>query len=227
MATRLVACVVATGLSLTLAGCFQATLEPASDANLKPRDRKMLAAASYSSGMIPIDYRRSIVSYHRREAPGTIVVDTDARYLYYVLPEGKAIRYGVTVGEDALAFSGVAKVGNKQEWPSWTPTEATKQRLGQLPNYVPGGPDNPMGARALYIHFGGRDTLYRIHGTNQPEYIGQAISSGCIRLTNEDVIDLYNRAKVGTPVVVLAQGDGQPNARVMASTGTGAIPRPD
>jgi lipoprotein-anchoring transpeptidase ErfK/SrfK len=220
MATRLVACVVATGLSLTLAGCFQATFEPASDANLKPRDRKMLAAATYSSASIPLDYRRSIVTYHRREAPGTIVVDTDARYLYYVLPEGKAIRYGVTVGEDALAFSGVAKVGNKQEWPSWTPTEETKKRLGQLPNYVPGGPDNPMGARALYIHFGGRDTLYRIHGTNQPEYIGQAISSGCIRLTNEDVIDLYNRAKVGSPVVVLAQssGDSPYNPRVVAST---------
>ena len=133
--------------------------------------------------MVPHGYRRSIVSYHRREAPGTIVVDTDARFLYYVLPEGQAIRYGVTVGEDALAFSGVARVGSKQEWPGWTPTAATRQRLGNLPAYVPPGPDNPMGARALYIHQGSRDTLYRIHGTNQPEYIGQAISSGCIRMT--------------------------------------------
>jgi lipoprotein-anchoring transpeptidase ErfK/SrfK len=224
MATRLVACVVATGLSLTLAGCLQATFEPASDANLKPRDRKLLAAASYSSAMIPLDYRRSIVTFHRKESPGTIVVDTDARYLYYVLPEGRAIRYGVTVGEDALAFSGVAKVGSKQEWPSWTPTAATKQRLGNIPDFVPPGPDNPMGARALYIHFGGRDTLYRIHGTNQPEYIGQAISSGCIRLTNEDVIDLFNRVKTGSPVVVL-QGSAQPDPRLVASTGT--IPRPD
>ena len=226
MAARFVAFVVATGLSLTLAGCFQSTLEPASDANLKPRDRKMLASASYSPAMIPIDYRRSIVAYHRREAAGTIVVDTDARYLYYVLPEGKAIRYGVTVGEDALAFSGVARVGNKQEWPSWTPTAETKQRLGKLPDYVPGGPNNPMGARALYIHQGSRDTLYRIHGTNQPEYIGQAISSGCIRMTNEDVIDLFNRAKIGSPVVVLAQrnGDSPFNPRVASS---GGIPRPD
>ena len=221
MAARLVACVVATGLSLTLAGCFQATFEPAADANLKPRDRKMLAAATYSSAAIPLDYRRSIVTYHRREAPGTIVVDTDARYLYYVLPEGKAIRYGVTVGEDALAFSGLARVGRKEEWPSWTPTSDTKRRLGDIPAYVAPGPHNPMGARALYVFEGNKDTLYRIHGTNQPEYIGHAISSGCIRLTNEDAIDLFNRVKVNSPVVVLApgQGDSPGNPRVAFSGG--------
>jgi lipoprotein-anchoring transpeptidase ErfK/SrfK len=184
------------------------TFEAASDANLKPRDRAMLAQASYRTGFIPFEYRRSIVSYHRREAPGSIVVDTDARFLYYVLPQGKAIRYGVTVGEDALAFSGVAKVGAKQEWPAWTPTAAT-----------PPGADNPMGARALYIHQGSRDTLYRIHGTNQPEYIGQAISSGCIRMTNEDVIDLYNRAKLGAPVVVLAQSNGDSPFRPRMASG--------
>ena len=221
MAARLVACVVATGLSLTLAGCFQATFEPAADANLKPRDRKMLAAATYSSAAIPLDYRRSIVTYHRREAPGTIVVDTDARYLYYVLPEGKAIRYGVTVGEDALAFSGLARVGRKEEWPSWTPTSDTKRRLGDIPAYVAPGPHNPMGARALYVFEGNKDTLYRIHGTNQPEYIGHAISSGCIRLTNEDAIDLFNRVKVNSPVVVLApgQGDSPGNPRIAFSGG--------
>jgi lipoprotein-anchoring transpeptidase ErfK/SrfK len=202
--------------------------EPASDANLKPRDRAILAQASYRSGVVPFEYRRSIVSYHRRESPGTIVVDTDARFLYYVLPQGKAIRYGVTVGEDALAFSGVAKVGGKQEWPAWTPTAATRQRIAGLPAYVPPGADNPMGARALYIHQGGRDTLYRIHGTNQPEYIGQAISSGCIRMTNEDVIDLYNRTKMGTPVVVLAQtNSGSPFHPRIASTEDGGVPRPD
>jgi lipoprotein-anchoring transpeptidase ErfK/SrfK len=140
--------------------------------------------------------------------PGTIVVDSDARYLYYVLPGGKAIRYGVTVGEEALAWSGVAKVGRKTEWPSWTPTAEIKERLDGVPNYVGPGPQNPMGARALYLYENGKDTLYRIHGTNQPEYIGQAISSGCIRLTNEDIIDLYKRVKPGAVVVVLAPGEG-------------------
>ena len=118
-----------------------------------------------------------------------------------MLPQGKAIRYGVTVGEEALAFSGVAKVGRMTEWPSWTPTEDNKKRM-DVPNYVSPGPQNPMGARAIYLYEGNKDTLYRIHGTNQPEYIGQAISSGCIRMTNEDVIDLYKRVKPGTVVVV-------------------------
>jgi lipoprotein-anchoring transpeptidase ErfK/SrfK len=131
------------------------------------------------------------------------VVDTANKYLYYVTAKGKAIRYGVTVGEEGQSWSGVAKIGRKTEWPSWTPTEGEKQRLGNLPNYVPPGAQNPMGARALYLFDGARDTQYRIHGTNQPEYIGRAISSGCIRMTNEDVIDLYNRVKVGTTVVVL------------------------
>jgi L,D-transpeptidase catalytic domain len=105
-----------------------------------------------------------------------------------VLPEGKAIRYGAIVGEDGQAWSGVATVGRKEEWPGWTPTEGERRRLGPLPNYVEGGAHNPMGARALYLYAGGKDTLYRIHGTNQLEWIGHAISSGCIRLTNEDVI---------------------------------------
>ena len=145
----------------------------------------------------PEPYQRHIVDYHRKEAPGTILIDTDARYLYYVLPDGKAIRYGVTVGEEALAWSGVAKVGRMTEWPSWTPTAEIKKRM-DVPNFVSPGPQNPMGARAMYLFEGNKDTLYRIHGTNQPEYIGQAISSGCIRMTNEDVIDLYKRVKPGT-----------------------------
>jgi lipoprotein-anchoring transpeptidase ErfK/SrfK len=122
----------------------------------------------------------------------------------------------VTVGEEALTFSGVAKVGRKEEWPSWTPTESIKKRLGNIPDFVGPGPHNPLGARGLYLFTGSRDTLYRIHGTNQPEYIGSAISSGCIRMTNEDVIDLYNRVKIGTPVVVLAltQGDSPHNPRM-------------
>jgi len=208
MATRSVALLLMGLAGIVLGGCMQSSLEPASDANLKPRDRALLANAPYAQATIPEPYRRHIVDYHRKEAPGTIVIDTDARYLYYVLPNRQAIRYGVTVGEEALAWSGVAKVERKEEWPAWVPTAEIKQRMGNLPDYVSPGPHNPMGARAMYLYEGNRDTLYRIHGTNQPEYIGHAISSGCIRMTNEDVIDLYNRVKLGTVVVVLAPGQG-------------------
>ena len=202
-------------IGLMLGGCMQATLAPVAETELKPRDKKLLANAPYAQASIPEPYRRHIVTYHRKEAPGTILIDSDARYLYYVLPEGQAIRYGVTVGEEALAFSGVAKIGRMTEWPTWTPTEDIKKRM-DVPSFVGPGPQNPMGARALYLFEGNKDTLYRIHGTNQPEYIGQAISSGCIRLTNEDVIDLYKRVKQGTVVVVLApnQGDSPANPRV-------------
>lgn len=201
-------------------GCVaHGSLEPASEANLTPRDRQLLAQAQYAPAIIPEPYRRQIVTYHRREAPGTIVVDTDNRYLYYVLPDGKAIRYGVTVGEEALAWSGVAKIGRMAEWPDWIPTPEIKRRLGITQDRVPGGIDNPMGARALYLYQGNKDTLFRIHGTNQPEYIGQAISSGCIRLTNEDVIDLYNRVKIGTPVVVLKPSDSFWTPRVASTFG--------
>jgi lipoprotein-anchoring transpeptidase ErfK/SrfK len=206
-------------IGLLLGGCMQATqatLEQASEANFTARDKKFLANAPYAKANIPMAYQRSIVQYHRKEAPGSIVVDSDARYLYYVLPGNQAIRYGVTVGEEAQAWSGVAKVGRKEEWPGWVPTAGEKQRLGPLPNYVEGGPQNPMGARGIYLYQGSKDTMFRIHGTNQPEYIGQAISSGCIRMTNEDVIDLYKRVKMGSIVVVLApqQGDSPTNPRM-------------
>ena len=168
-------------------------------------------------------FRRAIVDYHRKETPGTIVVDSDNHYLYYVLDNGKAIRYGITVGEEAMAWSGIAKVGSMTEWPPWHPTKSEIERLG-VPTFVAPGPDNPMGSRALYLYSGGKDTLFRIHGTNQPEYIGASISSGCIRLTNEDVIDLYNRVKLGTIVVVLEphHGDSPFNSQ-MALQGGGGI----
>ena len=191
-------------LGFALGGCMQATLAPPSEASLTPRDRQLLAHAPYAQATIPETYRRHLVDYSRREAPGTVLVDTDARYLYYVLPGSKAIRYGVAVGEEAMAWSGVAKVGRLAEWPDWIPTPEIQARLGPYPSRVPGGAANPLGARALYLYEGNKDTLYRIHGTNQPEYIGQAISSGCIRMTNEDVIDLFDRVKLGTTVVVLA-----------------------
>ena len=196
------------GLGLVLGGCMQTLEQPASEANLTPRDKKLLAAAPYEKATIPEPYRRHIVDYHRKEAPGTILVDSDARFLYYVLPGGKAIRYGVTVGEEALAWSGVAKVGRVAEWPSWTPTEEIKKRM-TVPNYVSGGPQNPMGARALYLYQGNRDILFRIHGTNEPWSIGEQVSSGCIRMLNEDILDLYNRVPVGTTVLVRRSGRGR------------------
>jgi len=216
MARRGIAFIV-TGL--LLGGCMQATIDPASDANLSPRDRKMLANAPYVRVQPPPQYQRAIVEYHRKEAPGSIVIDTDACYLYYVLADNKAIRYGVAVGEEALSWYGIAKVGRKEEWPSWTPTADIKRRLDNIPDHMEGGAHNPMGARGLYLYANGKDTLFRIHGTNQPEHIGQAVSSGCIRMTNEDVIDLYNHVKMGTIVVVLAphQGDSPFNPRVARS----------
>jgi len=185
---------------------MQATLAPTNDASMTARDRQLLAHTPYVQASIPEQYRRHIVDYPRREQAGTILVDTDARYLYYVLPDGKAIRYGVAVGEEAMAFSGVARVGRMAEWPDWIPTAEIQARLGPYPSRVPGGAANPLGARALYLYAGNKDTLYRIHGTNQPEHIGQAISSGCIRMRNEDVIDLYDRVKLGSTVVVLPPG---------------------
>ena len=189
-----------------LGGCMQSTLDPSTDARFTPRDRQLLAHPPYAQASIPETFRRHIVDYPYKEGPGTILVDSDSRYLYYVLPGGKAIRYGVAVGEEAMAWSGVATVGRMAEWPDWIPTPEIQARLGPYPARVSGGPANPLGARALYLYERNKDTLYRIHGTNQPEYIGQAISSGCIRMTNEDVIDLFDRVKPGTTVVVLPPG---------------------
>jgi lipoprotein-anchoring transpeptidase ErfK/SrfK len=184
----------------------QTTLAPTT-ANLSGRDRQLLAHPPYAQASIPETYQRHIVDYSPRQGPpGSIVVDTDARFLYFVLPGGKAIRYGVAVGEEAMAWSGTATVGRMAEWPDWIPTREIQERLGPYPARVRGGPANPLGSRALYLYEGGKDTLYRIHGTNQPEYIGQAISSGCIRMTNEDAIDLYGRVKMGATVVVLPPG---------------------
>ncbi len=206
-------------LGLSLGGCMQATLAPSSDASFTPRDRQLLAHPPYARADIPESYRRHIVDYSRREAPGTILVDTESRFLYYVLPQGKAIRYGVAVGEEAMAFSGVATVGKMAEWPDWIPTPEIQARLGPYPPRIAGGPANPLGARALYLYEGNKDTLYRIHGTNQPEYIGQAISSGCIRMTNEDVIDLFDRVRQGAIVVVLPPGRSASIGPVESSRG--------
>ncbi len=145
----------------------------------------------------------AVVDYPTSERPGTIVIDTGRRYLYLVLAEGKARRYGVGVGRDGFGWSGAVRVGRKAEWPRWTPPAAMRKRQPYLPVSMEGGPDNPLGARALYLHRNGRDTLFRIHGSNEPWTIGQAVSSGCFRMRNEDVIELYSRVPVGAKVVVI------------------------
>ncbi|SFJ78051.1 Lipoprotein-anchoring transpeptidase ErfK/SrfK [Bosea sp. OK403] len=141
---------------------------------------------------------RELVSYDGKQRPGTIVINTTERRLYYVMPDGKAMRYGVGVGRPGFDWAGAQSITRKAEWPSWTPPSQMLKRRPDLPRFMPGGPENPLGARAMYLG----STLYRIHGSNEPETIGQAVSSGCIRMLNEDVIDLYERAKVGTRVVV-------------------------
>jgi lipoprotein-anchoring transpeptidase ErfK/SrfK len=148
---------------------------------------------------LPARLKRQVVSFPTREAPGTVIIDTPNTYLYYVLGAGRAIRYGIGVGRDGFTWSGVQSVSKKAEWPDWTPPPEMIARQPYLPRHMAGGPGNPLGARAMYL--GG--TVYRIHGTNAPETIGTQVSSGCIRLTNEDVSDLYSRVNVGTKVVVL------------------------
>jgi lipoprotein-anchoring transpeptidase ErfK/SrfK len=160
-------------------------------------------------------YARTVVSYPSAESPGTIIVDPGRHFLYLVQANGHAIRYGVGVGKEGFGWSGTAAVHTKQEWPDWYPTAEMLQRKPEIQPYMvqlrsglgmPGGPDNPLGARALYLWKGNKDTLYRIHGTNEPWTIGQDVSSGCIRLTNDDVLDLYARTPIGAKVVVLATG---------------------
>ena len=146
-------------------------------------------------------FARQIVSYQTREAPGTVIVDTPNTYLYYVLGNGQAIRYGIGVGRDGFTWAGVKNVAKKAEWPDWYPPAEMIARQPYLPRMTMGGPGNPMGARAMYLG----TSEYRIHGTNDPTTIGKNVSSGCIRLTNEDVTDLYERVKVGAKVVVLPQ----------------------
>jgi lipoprotein-anchoring transpeptidase ErfK/SrfK len=148
---------------------------------------------------MPARLKRQIVSYATREAPGTIIIDTPNTYLYYVIGGGQAIRYGIGVGRDGFTWSGTQSVTKKAEWPDWTPPPEMIARQPYLPRHMAGGPGNPLGARAMYL--GG--TVYRIHGTNAPETIGTHVSSGCIRLTNADVSDLYARVNVGTRVIVL------------------------
>ena len=149
----------------------------------------------------PIDpkFLPQTVSYNGSEKPGTIVVDTSARFLFLVLEDGRAMRYGIGVGRAGFTWSGVKQISSKREWPDWIPPDEMLARRPDLPHFMAGGPENPLGARAMYLG----DTLYRIHGSNEPWTIGSAVSSGCIRMRNQDVIDLYGRVKIGTKVVVI------------------------
>jgi lipoprotein-anchoring transpeptidase ErfK/SrfK len=152
-----------------------------------------------SDGPMDGRYYRQEVSYDGKETPGTLVIDTPNHFLYLVEPEGRAIRYGIGVGRPGFTWSGVHSISAKKEWPDWTPPDEMVRRQPYLPHFVAGGPNNPLGARALYLG----STLYRIHGSNEPWTIGQNVSSGCIRMRNADVIDLYERVRVGTKVIVL------------------------
>ena len=156
-------------------------------------------ATGDEESVLPERLRRAVVNLDTREAPGTIIIDTGNTVLYYVLGGGRAMRYGVGVGRQGFTWSGVQSISRKAEWPDWYPPSEMISRQPYLPRFVAGGPGNPLGARAMYL--GG--TVYRIHGTNAPETIGTHVSSGCIRLTNEDVSDLYSRVNLGTRVIVL------------------------
>ena len=175
---------------------------------------KRLVRYNFTGNFGGVSRRRSrykgkrIVRYRTHEAPGTIIINTAERKLYKILGDGRAIQYGVGVGRAGFEWSGIARVGAKREWPDWRPpAEMIERELvkygRRLPDVMPGGPNNPLGARALYLYKGNRDTLYRIHGTNNPASIGYAQSSGCIRMMNDEVIDLFNRTPIGTKVIVL------------------------
>ena len=165
------------------------------------RDREWLKLAPTAA--VDPALARTEVDYPTREKPGTIIVSTPERRLYYVLAGGRALRYPVSVGKEGSSWSGTANVDRKMEWPDWNPPKEMLARKPELPTRLQGGPLNPIGARSLFLAQNGKDTLFRIHGTNEPERIGESVSSGCIRMLNEDVMDLYNRIPIGTKVVVL------------------------
>ncbi|CUX38690.1 hypothetical protein H009_05578 [Agrobacterium tumefaciens str. Cherry 2E-2-2] len=193
------------GLPLFLAGCANTGIgQQRLNYAAKPEEKFPLPAMHLDK--VKPELRRQEVTYDTRHPAGTVVVDTPARRLYYVMGDGRAMRYGVGVGRQGLALKGDAYIGRKAEWPSWTPTANMMRRDPRNLKFaggMAGGPNNPLGARALYLYRGGNDTMFRLHGTNQPQSIGHAMSSGCIRMLNHDIIDLYSRVPVGSKVVVL------------------------
>jgi lipoprotein-anchoring transpeptidase ErfK/SrfK len=176
------------------------SIPPAVIAALPPEDQPEVGKPKE----LPPQFRRQVVDYQTKEPAGTIIIDTPSTFLYYVNGDGTAIRYGIGVGRDGFTWAGTEKVTRMAEWPDWHPPSEMIERQPYLPRFMAGGESNPMGARALYLG----KTIYRVHGTNQPSTIGQFVSSGCIRMLNEDVMDLYSRVKVGTKVVVRGDGKG-------------------
>ncbi|MEN3384810.1 MAG: hypothetical protein V7608_4854 [Hyphomicrobiales bacterium] len=165
---------------------------------------------------LPAKFKRQVVAYSGGEAAGTVVIDTGNTFLYFVMPGHRAVRYGIGVGRDGFRWSGTQAITKKAEWPDWTPPAEMIARQPYLPRFMAGGETNPLGARAMYLG----STIYRIHGTNAPSTIGTRVSSGCIRLTNEDVADLYSRVNIGTKVIVLNTADHRvdaPTARPLVS----------
>ena len=172
---------------------------PSDNIMLAPTEPALTDEGDGSASVLPERLRRAVVAFDTREAPGTVIIDTPNTYLYLVLGNGQAMRYGIGVGRDGFTWSGTQTITRKAEWPAWTPPPEMIQRQPYLPRHMAGGPGNPLGARAMYLG----SSEYRIHGTNDPTTIGKFVSSGCIRLTNEDVSDLFSRVDVGTRVVVL------------------------
>jgi lipoprotein-anchoring transpeptidase ErfK/SrfK len=189
-----------------------------------PSEDAALALPEDGSSAVPERLRRAVVAYDSREAAGTIVIDTGNTTLYYVLGQGRAIRYGVGVGREGFTWSGVQTISRKSEWPDWHPPTEMIARQPYLPRFMAGGPGNPLGARAMYLG----SSVYRIHGTNDPSTIGKFVSSGCIRLTNEDVTDLFSRVDVGTKVVVLPKNSPHFEAKgtITVRPTAAAAPRP-
>ena len=191
---RLLSC----ALPLLLAFASPASAQPRPPANVG--DQPGYVPTQDEEELEP-QFKRQLVSYRTAEAPGTIIVHTSERFLYVIQPNGRAIRYGIGVGRDGFQWQGLLKISRKQEWPDWTPPPEMIERQPYLPRFMAGGPGNTMGARALYLG----NTVYRIHGTNQPQTIGTAVSSGCFRLANPEIMDLYERIAVGTKVIVRQQ----------------------
>jgi lipoprotein-anchoring transpeptidase ErfK/SrfK len=187
-----------------------------------PRYETAVPADNEVDAPLAAHLRRQIVNYPTREAPGTVVIDTPNTYLYYVLGGGRAVRYGIGVGREGFTWAGVQSIARKQEWPDWHPPQEMIDRQPYLPRFMAGGPGNPLGARAMYLG----NSLYRIHGTNAPSTIGQRVSSGCIRLTNDDVQDLYSRVSLGAKVVVLPDTGRRAPANVASAPAPQPVAQP-
>src|SRR5882724_9696923 len=191
-----------------------------SDTIMLARAQPALSDEGDGSGVVPERLRRAVIAFDTREAPGTVIIDTGNTALYYVLGQGRAVRYGVGVGREGFTWSGVQTISRKAEWPDWHPPAEMIARQPYLPRFMAGGPGNPLGAAAMYLG----SSQYRIHGTNDPTTIGKFVSSGCIRLTNEDVSDLFSRVDIGTRVVVLPKNS--PHLEAEGMEARGMIPRP-